>query len=129
MSLAQLKHWIIEYRLELVVYICALTAITYLLSSCEFFKNHTNPVAGWQEDFKGEPSQVVQKDAQDYISKLPGMEKNWVGPQSWLTDGKAQHALVITVAVNGTDWGHVLIYDKNDRRVKVVKYVMGHYAC
>jgi hypothetical protein len=93
------------------------------------FANHTNPVAGWQVDFKSEPSQAVQKDAQDYISKLPGMEKNWTGPQSWLTDGKGQHALVIPVAVNGTDWGHVLIYDKNDKRIKVIKYMMGHYAC
>jgi len=94
---------------------------------CETFENHTNPIEGWQIDFKSQPSQAVQKDSQDYISHLPAREKNGVGPEQWLTDGKGQHALLIAVAVNGTDCGHVLIYDQNDKRVKAVKYIMGHY--
>ncbi len=94
---------------------------------CETFENHTNPIEGWQIDFKSQPSQTVQKDSQDYISKLPARERIGVGPEQWFTDGKGQHALLIVVALNGTDWGHVLIYDQNDKRVKVVKYIMGHY--
>lgn len=107
-----------------------LVSVTFVgLSGCEMFENHTNPIAGWQIDFKGQPSQAVQKDSQDYISKLPAKERNGVGPEQWFTDGKGQHALLIAVAVNGTDWGHVLIYDQHDKRIKVVIYIMGHYAC
>jgi hypothetical protein len=111
--------------------ICALVVFAGLnsLNGCERFANHTNPVAGWQVDFKGEPSKAVEKDYQDYLQKLPSSERPYAGVQSWLTDGTGQHAIVIAVALNGTDWGHVLIYDQNDKRIKVVKYIMGHYAC
>jgi hypothetical protein len=123
MKISRFRFWLV-----LAVSICALAAIT-CLSGCEMFANHTNPVAGWQIDFKHEPNQAVIKDATDYINKLPSNQRNRTGPQQWLTDGKGQHALVIPVALNGTDWGHVLIYDKNDKRIKVIKYVMGNYAC
>jgi hypothetical protein len=29
--------------------------------------------------------------------------------------------------LNGTAWNHVLIYDKDNKRVKVIKYVGYHY--
>ena len=108
---------------------CILLATSVFLSGCELFSNHTNPILGWQVAFKSEPSPAVEKDAQDYISKLPAEERKYAGTGFWLTDGKGQHALTIPVALNGTEWTHVLIYDQNDKRIRVVKYISAHYRC
>ena len=55
---------------------------------CETFENHTNPIEGWQIDFKSQPSQTVQKDSQDYISKLPARERIGMGLKSGLPMGR-----------------------------------------
>jgi hypothetical protein len=128
MSFTRLKYWLVEYRLELVVYTCTLTAITCFLSSCEFFKNHTNPIADWQLESRPEP-QVIEKDSQDFGQKLPPEEKKYAEMGNYYKDGKGQHAIEIRIPLNGTWWYYVLIYDQNDKRIKTVKYVMGHYAC
>ena len=46
-----------------------------------------------------------------------------------LEDGTGQHAVTIAVDLGGTEWSHVLTYDKNDKRVRVIKYISGHYRC
>jgi len=91
------------------------------------FANHTNPIPGWQADFNSEPSKAVEKDYQDYIQKLPPNEKPYASATSWLKDGTGQHAVTIEVDLNGTFWNHVLIYDKDDKRIKVTKFISGHY--
>jgi hypothetical protein len=52
-----------------------------------------------------------------------------MGPIGLSEDGSGQHAITIQVAWYGTDWAHVLVYDKDNKRVKVVRYVSGHYRC
>jgi hypothetical protein len=94
--------------------------------SCEMFANHTDPIPGWQIEFKREPGQAIKKDTQDYISKLPAEDRKYIAYQEWFTDGKGQHAIKITIGLNGTNWRHVLIYDKDDKRIKAVKYISGH---
>ena len=80
-------------------------------------------------DFNTQPSQTVEKDYHEYLQTLPPNEKSVAGVQSWLKDGTGQHAIVIQVPLNGTSWRHVLIYDKDNKRIKTVKYITGHYAC
>jgi hypothetical protein len=43
-------------------------------------------------------------------------------------DGTGQHAVEIRIGLDATNWRHILIYDKNDNRIKTIKYADGHYA-
>jgi hypothetical protein len=89
---------------------------------------HLDPLAGWKPDFDSRPGdQAIEKDYHDYIQKLPPEEKKYAGPIECFKDGTGQHAIVINIGINGTSWKHVLIYDKNDKRIKTVKYSSGNY--
>jgi hypothetical protein len=51
----------------------------------------------------------------------------WPYGQLFCEDGTGQHAVEISIPLNGKFWKHVLIYDKTNRRVKTVKYSSGRY--
>ena len=91
-----------------------------------------NPVAGWKacrtQDV-GKLDKAIQDDYQDYISNLSRKERMWMGPIAVSENGLGQHAITIQIAWYGTDWAHVLVYDKDNKRVKVTRYVAGHYRC
>jgi hypothetical protein len=87
-----------------------------------------DPLAGWQMAFKEEPNQTVEKDYQDYIHTLSLAEQQHAGPIFYFKDGTGQHAVQIRIGINGTSWEHVLIYDKDGKRIKIIKYVSGRYA-
>jgi hypothetical protein len=95
-------------------------------SPVEVFYSHTDPIPGWQMDFERTPHLAIEKDVQDYINHLPLKKREFVAYQEWFIDGKGQHAVRITIGSDGTNWEHVLIYDKNDKRIKVFKYISGH---
>jgi len=88
-----------------------------------------DPLAGWQKAYKEEPNKAIVNDYQDYIQHLSIEERNNLGPSpaSYFEDGTGQHAIKIKIGLNGTVWEHVLIYDKNDKRIKAVKYSKGGY--
>ena len=102
-----------------------------LLGGCGGCQTKTpDPLAGWKVLFSRDYEKfdkAITDDYQDYIQKLPPKERNGVGPISYFEDGTGQHAVRIEIAINGTDWAHVLIYDKNNKRIKVIKFVSGHY--
>jgi hypothetical protein len=107
-----------------------LLAASVCWTGCEMFASHTNPIAGWKLCWSQDPSKLdkaIRDDYQDYINKLSPKERMWIGPIMLSEDGTGQHAVTIEIAWYGTDWDHVLIYDKNNKRVKVVKYIGGHY--
>ena len=95
------------------------------------FARHSNPIAGWQPSslVKLKKNQTINADYQDYIEKLPPKVRNYVGGVSFFQDGTGRHAVQVGVSMNGTHWQHVLIYDENNKRLKVMKYVSGYYAC
>jgi hypothetical protein len=70
---------------------------------------------------------AIMSDYRDYIQKLPDEERNSVGPIFLFEAGAGQHAAEFKVGVNGTVWEHVLIYDKDNTRVKTIKYSNGGY--
>lgn len=48
-------------------------------------------------------------------------------------DGTGQHAVTFESysdagIIGGTSWEYVLIYDKNNKRVKTIRYVTGYYV-
>jgi hypothetical protein len=92
-------------------------------------RQHPDPLAGWKPDFDSRPSdQAIEKDYQNYIQKLPTKERISAGPVESFQDGTGQHAVRIIIGINGTVWENVLIYDKDNKRIKVIKYSNGGYA-
>jgi hypothetical protein len=92
------------------------------------FASHTNPIAGWKPDFAPQLDPVVAKNCQDYIQTLPSKERERAGPIFYFEDGTGQHAVQIRIGINGTSWEHILIYDKDNKRIKTIKYISGRYA-
>ena len=88
-----------------------------------------DPLAGWKvlhsRDY--EKLDTITADTHAYIESLPEELRVGVGPIDYLEDGTGQHAVRIEIGHKGVDWGHVLIYDRNDKRIKVIKYVIGYY--
>jgi len=94
---------------------------------CSSSKPIPDPLAGFHKDFKI-LNQSIVNDYQDYIQKLPPEDKKYMGPVDFYEDGTGQHAVEIEEALNGTWWVHILIYDKDNKRIKTIKYSPGKYA-
>jgi len=58
----------------------------------------------------------------NYIKQLPPGENGPVGTVDWYGDGTGRHALDIKINVNGSWRDHLLIYDRENKRVKVIKF-------
>jgi hypothetical protein len=100
-----------------------LLAILFCAASCA--TRNYDPLAGWQLDF--ERNQVIEIDINNYIKQLPSQERENAGVSEAHKDGTGQHAIVIDVPLNGRWRRHVLIYDKNNKRIKVIDYYHGGY--
>jgi hypothetical protein len=89
-----------------------------------------DPLAGW--NFAGlaeiDANASITNDYHAYIEQLPPEERKGVGPIQFYSNDTGGHAVRIEIAMDGTDWGHVLIYDRQNKRIKVVKYIIGHYS-
>ena len=109
---------------------CILLAASFLVGGCSASKPTPDPLAGyhWCSLVTLDSNKAISDDYRDYINKLPPEERKYVGPLQFFEDVSGQHAIMIEVALNGTDWAHVIFYDKNNKRVKAIKYVAGHYA-
>jgi hypothetical protein len=118
-----------------------LVATLVLSAGCEP-KSEPDPVAGWKKfgSFAGFPATdtgyrldaTIMADYQAYISSLSPDEKAETKSGALLyfcEDGNGQHAIQVVMAINGNYWTHVLIYDKSNKRVKLIKYRSGRYSC
>lgn len=106
---------------------CFLFAGLILTTGCSILTHHSDPLAGWKLE-RHEPDQLIKKDYSEYIATLPTEVRLSAGPVTFLSDGANQHAIQFETGANGKSWAHVLIYDKNDKRIKVIKYFKGYYA-
>ena len=97
---------------------------------CRVPKPTPDPLAGWQMDFDSQFSaQNIEKDYRDYIHGLSPAEQQYTHIDSIYKDGTGQHAVKIEIDIDGKDcWYHVLFYDKDNKRVKVVKYFFGRFV-
>lgn len=77
-------------------------------------------------DFSPQLDPAIAKDCNDYISHLPEEDKKTASIEGYFKDGKGGHAVKIRVGTHGPDWEHILIYDRQNRRIKVIKYLSGH---
>jgi hypothetical protein len=71
----------------------------------------------------------VANDYRRYIEGLSPREQLLVHNHDirFYEGGSDQRAVEISLPIEGTWWKHVLFYDKNNRRVKVVKYAASRY--
>ena len=109
-------------------FVLALCVMIISGCSCSAPKPPPDPLAGWKMDFAPKLDPVIAKDCQDYIQKLSPKEKKSSNINGYFEDGTGQHAVQITIGVNGRWWRHVLIYDKDNKRIMTIKYATGYYA-
>jgi len=110
--------------------ICIIGALIVSLTftfGCYPSKPIPDPLTGFHEAylFNPEANKEVLDDSQAYIQKLSPEERDGAG-REYFIDDSGQHAVKITYTLNDRNWVHVLIYDKNNHRIKAVKYVSGH---
>ena len=92
-----------------------------------------DPLAGWKGGptaYEGSPfNNAINDDYRSYIQNLPLKERNSVSDSAirFFEGGAGQCAVRIEIGVNGTWWEHVLIYDKDNKRIKTIKYTNGGY--
>jgi hypothetical protein len=98
--------------------------VTIWVSGCA---TQADPLAGWKPDFSRETDQAIVNDYQSYIQNLPQKKEQFVVSVNWFVDGTGQHAIEIQMGVNRSIWRHVLIYDRENNRIKVIKYKTGGY--
>ena len=119
-----------------------------LIVGCE---STTDPLIGWKSvgdtGFTGGGYQTyiekipfdktIVADVRDFVEKLPIVkgqfadrsENYWIDDMSFFEDGTGQRAVKIKIPLSGTYQNYVLIYNKSNVRIKVIKFSSGHYAC
>lgn len=118
--------------------LCLLVVAALALSTSCKVKPPPDPLAGWKECgtfYAGEPigyhvDQAITDDYQAYISALPSDERDVAKLTSFIDfreDGTGQHGVRISYQGGGDSWVIILVYDKNNKRVKTIKYLAGHY--
>jgi hypothetical protein len=107
-----------------------LMTMFFLGFGCNTSKPAPDPLAGWHFYSRTKVSRSITDDYQDYIQKLPPEVRYYAKGSliSFFVDGVGQHAVKIEIPLNGTYSEHVLIYDNNDKRIKVVVFSGGRYS-
>jgi hypothetical protein len=119
----------ISLCISLVALVCSTGCIPVAVHPMQVFSRHSNPIEGWKSvNFKEKPSPAIEKDYHDFLNyeRPPGFVGAIIG---YLEDGNGNHAISIEIGNNGTYRTCVLIYDRNDKRIRKVKYISGHYGC
>jgi hypothetical protein len=109
---------------------CVLLMASMCVVGCTSLTHHSDPLAGWHWTFSQDPAKLdrtIVDDYQDYIQQLPARERKHVGDIFFFEDGTGQHAVRISILLNGTEWAHILIYDKDGKRIRASKHRAGRY--
>jgi hypothetical protein len=96
--------------------------------SCSAPKPMPDPLAGFHvvSLVYLENNKAITEDYKAYIHTLSSEEQKFATVDDFYENDEGQHAIRITVGLNHTDWWHILIYDKNNKRIKAIKYISGH---
>ena len=109
---------------------CFLLAMFFCGFGCSTSKPAPDPLAGFHVSSLGnlDSNKAITDDYKTYINTLSPEEQKFATLDYYYEDGAGQHAVLITVGLNFTNWRHVLIYDKDNKRIKTIKYADGHSA-
>ena len=87
------------------------------------------PSVGWKRSRSSDPGQLdkaVVADYQTYVQQLQTKSKGHVGGVFVFENDNGQRAITIGERFSGffggTEWTHVLVYDKSNKRIKTTKY-------
>lgn len=110
-----------------IVIALALCATVILGFGCAAPKPASDPLAGFYPDalFTPDTNKIITNDYKSYIHSLSPDEQKFIAGVEFFEDATGQHAVRITIGLNHTNWRHVLIYDKDNQRIKTVKYISG----
>jgi hypothetical protein len=94
---------------------------------CNSSKPAPDPLAGWKSLGFESPNKVITDDYQDYIQQHN--MKGYAGPIQFFEDAAGQHAVEFEAFEHdkNASWHYVLIYDKENKRLKVIKYEYAKY--
>lgn len=109
----------------------AFVSSCWLLTGCT---PHSDAMAGWKElgafSEEGVP-QTIKRDALAYFSTLPDEERESI-EYDWAVrywEGEnGQHAAVLEAPHDGEYWSIALIYDRDNHRLRVLKYSTGSFT-
>jgi len=79
---------------------------------------------------------AISDDYHDFVQKLPTHKDRWGGYNerdfieevSVFKDRTDQHAVQISMPMDGKFLYYILIYDNSNKRTKMIKYSAGHYS-
>src|SRR6185369_5298444 len=102
------------------VYMCLLAVCLWMVG-CTTPKHFPDPLAGWKFCYGDNPARsnkAIEDDYQDYIKKLAPEKRSFISQVvEMYEDGTGQHAVKFRRGINGTWWEHILIYDKENKRI------------
>lgn len=106
-----------------------LAAAFVLAAGCVAPRPAPDPLAGWTrcQNQDAKDFDKITADCRNYINSLSKELRVGVGPVEYLENKAGQHAVRFETGVKGVSWSYVLIYDTNNNRIKVIKYVSGYY--
>jgi hypothetical protein len=112
-------------------FLFAVALCMMMISGCSLFypKPTHDPLTGFHAgDFRTlDANKAITDDYKDYIQILSPEERER-GSIFFYEDGTGQHAVEIKYGLNGNCWEHILIYDKDNKRIKAIKYISGNYG-
>jgi len=111
---------------------------------CIIIRPGENPLLGWkmvgstiwaawdspEEQNPGHFPISIIDDYKDFLKHIPRTLKKTPPPifqVCYFDDENQQHAIEITIPENGIWWKYVLIYNKDNKRIRTVKYASGRY--
>jgi len=111
------------------IFVCTLVVGLAFGFGCYPSKPTPDPLQGFYVAGKFDPdsnsNKAIDEDSKNYIKTLSPKEKDIAG-REFFEDDNGRHAVKISYTLNDNNWEHILIYDKNNHRIKAVKYVSGH---
>jgi hypothetical protein len=105
-----------------------------------------DPLAGWKSDggwdwlmdnppthpgvldVLSQPSPFDKAIVDDYKNYIKKQKGNLIENINFFEDGTGQHAVKIQIDLDRTYWEHILIYNKDNVRTKVIKFRNGGYG-
>ena len=108
--------------------------ITVNCYGCASILLHINPLKDWTPVAMLADASIpatIRQDAMTYIQQLPKSARNSAQMESNLEyweDGAGQRAVVLNSSCDGQRWQYALIYNRNNQRVKVLRYSVGGYS-
>jgi hypothetical protein len=109
--------------------------VLVLVSGCVSPKNPVPASQGWTVMFNQDVRKLhqdIREDYHSYIQQLPARERNQLteSDMHFLRNANGQHAVSFDIGRPGfwgdVIWTHVLIYDANNKRIKVIKIKSRH---